>query len=46
MTRQDAEINNGHSTYIFWGITTVAPPAVLAELFPFVIFPIEIVSTL
>ena len=27
-------------------LTTVAPPASFAELFPFVIFPIEIVSTL
>ena len=34
MTRRPAEINNGHSTYIF------------AELFPFVIFSIEIVSAL
>ena len=34
MTRRGAEVNNGQSTYIF------------AELFPFVIFNIEIVSTL
>ena len=27
-------------------LTTVAPSAFLAELFPFVIFPIEIVSIL
>ena len=27
-------------------LTTVAPPAFLAEFFPFVIFTIEIVSTL
>ena len=86
MTRQGAEINNGHSTYIFCGIiplcnfqyknrvhsitlipfeiispnlveiesmtedmqrlATVAPSAFWAELFSFVIFPIEIVSTL
>ena len=34
MTRQSAETKNGHSTYIF------------AELFPFLIFRIEIVSAL
>ena len=34
MTRRRAKIYNGHSTYI------------LAELFPFVIFGIEIVSAL
>ena len=32
MTRRGAEINNGHSTYIFM------------ELFPFEIFSIEIVA--
>ena len=34
MTRRGAEINNGHFTYIF------------AELFPFVMYSIEIMSTL